>query len=79
MLAQVWITRHIWTPKFKRLEPAEVLFVAPYYDSLLIDQSLTLNRRRERRAVRSALHMGDDEDDDGGIEEIGRASCRERV
>ncbi|KAG7158769.1 Chitin synthase chs-2-like, partial [Homarus americanus] len=42
-----WITLHIWTPKCERLASTEKLFVTPMYNSLLIDQSMALNRRRD--------------------------------
>nr|XP_018916999.1 PREDICTED: uncharacterized protein LOC109044007 isoform X3 [Bemisia tabaci] len=45
LLSQTWITLHIWTPKCERLATTEKLFVRPMYDSLLIDQSMALNRR----------------------------------
>lgn len=38
---------HIWTPKCERLASTERLFVTPMYNSLLIDQSLAFNRRRD--------------------------------
>ncbi|KAG5321682.1 CHS8 synthase, partial [Acromyrmex heyeri] len=47
LLSQTWITLHIWTPKCERLASTEKLFVVPMYDSLLIDQSMGLNRRRD--------------------------------
>nr|AYU65264.1 chitin synthase A isoform 1 [Atta sexdens] len=47
LLSQTWITLHIWTPKCERLAATEKLFVVPMYDSLLIDQSMGLNRRRD--------------------------------
>lgn len=47
LLSQTWITLHIWTPKCERLASTEKLFVSPMYNSLLIDQSLALNRRRD--------------------------------
>ncbi|KAK8746557.1 hypothetical protein OTU49_017078, partial [Cherax quadricarinatus] len=47
LLSQTWITLHIWTPKCERLASTEKLFVTPMYNSLLIDQSLALNRRRD--------------------------------
>lgn len=47
LLSQTWITLHIWTPKLERLAATEKLFVRPMYDSLLIDQSLGMNRRRD--------------------------------
>ncbi|XP_008481027.1 chitin synthase chs-2-like, partial [Diaphorina citri] len=45
LLSQTWITLHIWTPKCERLATTEKLFVRPMYDALLIDQSMSLNRR----------------------------------
>nr|WPA93971.1 chitin synthase 1 [Cacopsylla chinensis] len=45
LLSQTWITLHLWTPKCERLATTEKLFVRPMYDSLLIDQSMSLNRR----------------------------------
>ncbi|KAF2352209.1 Nucleotide-diphospho-sugar transferase, partial [Trinorchestia longiramus] len=47
LLSQTWITLHIWTPKCERLASTEKLFVSPMYNSMLIDQSLALNRRRD--------------------------------
>ncbi|KAL6424092.1 hypothetical protein ACFW04_009762 [Cataglyphis niger] len=47
LLSQTWITLHIWTPKCERLAATEKLFVVPMYNSLLIDQSMGLNRRRD--------------------------------
>ena len=44
LLSQTWITLHIWTPQCERLASTEKLFVTPMYCSLLIDQSLSLNR-----------------------------------
>lgn len=50
LLSQTWITLHIWTPKCERLATTEKLFVTPMYSSLLIDQSMALNRRRDDQA-----------------------------
>ncbi|XP_076671619.1 hyaluronan synthase-like protein kkv isoform X1 [Andrena cerasifolii] len=47
LLSQTWITLHVWTPKCERLASTEKLFVMPMYDSLLIDQSMGLNRKRD--------------------------------
>jgi len=47
LLSQTWISLHIWTPQCERLASTEKLFVTPMYCSLLIDQSLCLNRRRD--------------------------------
>lgn len=50
LLSQTWIAIHIWTPKCERLASTEKLFVTPMYNSLLIDQSMALNRRRDDQA-----------------------------
>lgn len=47
LLSQTWISIHIWTPKCERLATTEKLFVNPMYTSVLIDQSLAFNRRRD--------------------------------
>lgn len=41
------ITLHIWIPHCERLAPSEKLFVTPMYCSILMDQSLSLNRRKD--------------------------------
>lgn len=50
LLSQTWITLHVWNPKCERLATTEKLFVSPMYTSLLIDQSMALNRRRDDQA-----------------------------
>jgi len=47
LLSQTWVTLHIWSPQMERLASTEKLFVTPMYCSLLIDQSMCLNRRRD--------------------------------
>ncbi|XP_058450072.1 chitin synthase chs-2-like [Malaya genurostris] len=47
LLSQTWITRHLWMPKSDRNASTEKLFVTPMYNSLLVDQSIAMNRRRE--------------------------------
>ena len=47
LLSQTWVTLHIWSPQNERLASTEKLFVTPMYVSLLIDQSLCMNRRRD--------------------------------
>ncbi|XP_017493923.1 PREDICTED: uncharacterized protein LOC108382039, partial [Rhagoletis zephyria] len=47
LLSQGWITVHNWSPKCERLATTEKLFVSPMYSSVIIDQSLALNRRRD--------------------------------
>lgn len=44
--SQAWITRHIWTSNYNTGESTDVLFVCPSYNSLIIDQSMTMNQRR---------------------------------
>ncbi|CAO1401711.1 unnamed protein product [Diamesa hyperborea] len=50
LFSQAWISLHIWTPKCERLASTEKLFVNPMYNSLLVDQSMALNRRRDDQA-----------------------------
>lgn len=47
LFSQTWITRHLWNPRSHRNASTEKLFVLPMYDSLIIDQSMAFNRRRE--------------------------------
>jgi len=47
LLSQAWIVHHIWIPHCERLAPTEKLFVTPMYNTLTIDQSLSMNRRRD--------------------------------
>ena len=46
-LSQVWITSHSWTSTCETLARAERIFAVSTYDSLIIDQSLPLNRRKK--------------------------------
>lgn len=43
----LWITRHIWNTSYVNLNSTDQIFTFPMYDSLLIDQSLALSRRRK--------------------------------
>lgn len=47
LFSQLWVTRHIWSPKNDRNSATEKLFVAPMYSALVIDQCVALNRQRE--------------------------------
>ncbi|XP_063978439.1 chitin synthase chs-2-like [Diachasmimorpha longicaudata] len=47
LFSQAWVTMHIWTPQSERLAKTTRLFIISLYDSLMIDQSLMLSRRRE--------------------------------
>lgn len=49
LLAQAWITKHVWTPQSDRNAATERLFVAPMYATLLVDQCVTMNRQRNDR------------------------------
>lgn len=47
LFSQSWVSRHLWNPRSHRNASTEKLFVLPMYDSLIIDQSMAFNRRRE--------------------------------
>ncbi|KAH7639899.1 chitin synthase-like protein 2 [Dermatophagoides farinae] len=51
LLSQIWISVHIWNPKCERLATTEKIFVLPMYNSVLIDQSLAMNRRRDDEEI----------------------------
>ena len=44
-LSQCWLTVHIWIPKSQRLASTAQMFATPLYNSLVLEQSLMLNRR----------------------------------
>lgn len=46
LLSYTWATVHIWMPRCERLATADRIFAVPSYDSLVVDQSLMLNRRK---------------------------------
>ena len=45
LLSQLWLTYHIWVPRSARLAATSQMFSTPFYSSLVLDQSLMLNRR----------------------------------
>lgn len=47
LLSQAWITKYLWNQKNDKNAASEKLFVLPMYSSLLVDQCVALNRRRE--------------------------------
>ncbi|KAK4004959.1 hypothetical protein OUZ56_006685 [Daphnia magna] len=47
IISQAWITSHNWTPKCGRLATTEKLFVYPFYNAFLVDQSMAMSRRRD--------------------------------
>ncbi|XP_055854071.1 chitin synthase chs-2 [Episyrphus balteatus] len=44
--SQLWVTYHIWYPRNDKNAPTEKLFVCPWYCGLLVEQCITMNRRR---------------------------------
>ncbi|XP_023932322.1 uncharacterized protein LOC106176561, partial [Lingula anatina] len=44
-----WITFYIWMPRSERLAKGEKLFVKPFNCSILLEQDMKLNRRRDDR------------------------------
>ncbi|XP_015109350.1 chitin synthase chs-2 [Diachasma alloeum] len=59
LFSQGWVTMHIWTPHCERLAKTHRLFVVSSYDSLIIDQSLMLSRRRDEPAEIEDTKMND--------------------
>lgn len=51
LLSQAWVTLHIWNPSDDRNSSTEKLFLVPMYTSLLIDQCVALNRKRESQGL----------------------------
>ncbi|XP_011496081.1 PREDICTED: uncharacterized protein LOC105360778 [Ceratosolen solmsi marchali] len=47
LFSQLWTTRHIWCTRNERLATADRIFAVSSYDSLLVDLSLAMSRRRE--------------------------------
>lgn len=47
LCSQAWITKYLWNQKNDKNAASEKLFVLPMYCSLLVDQCVALNRRRE--------------------------------
>ncbi|XP_054706710.1 chitin synthase chs-2-like [Uloborus diversus] len=58
IVSQVIITIHIWTPKEKRMASTNELFVNPLYSTAFIDQSLALNRRKEKPVRTLSCNFG---------------------
>ncbi|XP_046583926.1 chitin synthase chs-2-like [Haliotis rubra] len=47
----LWISRHIWFPRQRRLQDYERLFINPFYCGILTCENLVLNRRRHNESV----------------------------
>lgn len=63
-ISQIWITAHIWFPKSPRLASTEDIFGTPMYCSLLIDQSLILNRRADGQSDLKIEEWKNERDED---------------
>ena len=56
-MAAIWwisiiiLTKHIWSPHIERLASTEKIFIRPFYSNVLLDTSLTMNRRRDDTEV----------------------------
>ncbi|XP_067943590.1 chitin synthase chs-2-like [Watersipora subatra] len=61
--SQMWLCRHIWYPKNLRLERVQGLFVQPMYDSVLLEQSMLYNRRKDEFNLRDRLAIIDSEEE----------------
>jgi chitin synthase len=64
LLSQLWIAYHVWVPRSARLAATSQMFSTPFYSSLVLDQSLMLNRRcddgkRSRRFDFKTKHFGE--------------------
>ncbi|OXA64962.1 Chitin synthase 1 [Folsomia candida] len=59
ILSQTWVVIHVWNAKGIRLASTEKMFATPMYNSLLVDQSVALNRRRDEDVV----EVDDDENE----------------
>ena len=46
-LSSIWICHHIWIPKSDLLLSTEQIFGRPYYDGLILEQDIALNRRSD--------------------------------
>ena len=51
LLAQGWVTRHIWFPRSQRLASTEQIFATPFYSGMLTEQSVMLNRRADQAQI----------------------------
>ncbi|CAH1803046.1 unnamed protein product [Owenia fusiformis] len=78
-LGQLWVTRHVWYPATQRLAKTEKLFALPLFCGVMIEQSLSFNRRKddhiisdqqEKKALEVILEaVGQEVDDAVGDEE----------
>ena len=66
-LSYLWITRHVWFPRSPRLGSTEQIFGTPYFDGILIDQSLMMNRRKDGDKNITSRDIDDQEREEEGF------------
>lgn len=74
LVSQIAATLHIWKETSERLASTEQLFVSPMYNSVLIDQSLAMNRRSIK-----VIYSGEQEEADAKEKKKGVESYQTRV
>ena len=63
-LSYLWITRHVWSPRSPRLGSTEQIYGTPYFDGILIDQSLMMNRRKDGDKTITSQDIDDGEEEE---------------
>lgn len=56
-VSSIWICSHIWIPKSQRLASTEQMFGRPYYDGLILEQDILLNKRSDSGKIRFRLDV----------------------
>ena len=84
VLSQFWISSHIWMPKSRRLASTEHMFGTPYFCGLMVQGSMTFNRRSDKGKLKYRLDMADKssingENDYEEIRRIERSSFRSQA
>ncbi|CAH0725884.1 unnamed protein product, partial [Brenthis ino] len=51
LVSQSWITMHNWFPRCERLAATDKLFIKPWYNGALVDQSLLMYRTKEEDEI----------------------------
>lgn len=67
LLSQAWITFHNWQPQCERLAATDKLFAKPWYNGILIDQCLLLNRTKDEENNLYYLDHSSPDDDEISI------------
>ncbi|KAJ8875260.1 hypothetical protein PR048_023155 [Dryococelus australis] len=58
LVSQMWITIHLCSPQADALASTDKLFVIPLYNSFLIDQSISMNRKRKDKDISIRREVG---------------------